>query len=135
MAIIVCSKCEIRNYLDPYSFWDYDGNFKCAGCGTVYYVKKDNGQLVDGPTEVTGAAAEKYELPGFAETLDYHGITEKGKVAPPVLARADYVGKPIPRETNIRGNLMSGRPLSPEELVGSMWEKIYEAKGLGRVRS
>ncbi len=135
MAIIVCSKCEVRNYLDPYSFWDYDGNFKCAGCDTVYYVKKDNGQLVDGPTEVTGPDAETYKLPGFAETLDYQSITEEGKVAPPVLARADYVGMPIPRETNVRGNLFSGRPLSPEELVGSMWKKIYEAKGLGRIKA
>lgn len=135
MAILVCDKCEVRNYLDPYSFWDYEGNYKCAGCDTVYYVKKVNGQLVDGPTEVTGADAETYELPGFAETLDYDPIDEEGKVAPPVLARADYVGKPIPREENVRGNLMAGRPLSPDEVVGSMWEKIYEAKGLGRVKA
>ena len=135
MAIIVCSKCEIRNYLDPYSFWDFDGNFKCAGCDTVYHVKKDNGQLVEGPTEVTGADAKTYELPGFAETLDYQGIEEAGKVAPPVLARADYVGSPIPREESVRGNLFSGRPLTPEELTGSMWTKIYEAKGLGRVKA
>ncbi|MFQ5855199.1 MAG: hypothetical protein ACE5LU_06105 [Anaerolineae bacterium] len=135
MAILVCSKCEVRNYLDPYSFWDYEGNYKCAGCDTVYYVKKDNGQLVDGPTEVTGADAETYELPGFAETLDYSPIDEAGKVAPPVLARADYVGKPIPRTESVRGNPMSGRPLSPEELVGSTAKWIYDLKNLGRVRS
>lgn len=135
MAIVSCPKCEVLNYLDPYTFWDYEGNFKCAGCDTVYHVKKENGQLLEGPTEVTGPEAETYRLPGYAETQDYQPITEAGKVAPPVLARADYVGRPIPRETNIRGNRIAARPLKPEELVGSMWKVIYEEKGIGRVKA
>ena len=49
-----CKKCETRNFLDPYSFWEYSGNFKCAGCDTLYYAEWENGQRVVDPEKARG---------------------------------------------------------------------------------
>jgi hypothetical protein len=44
------------------------------------------------------------------------------------MARADFVGKPIPIYRSIRGKPVSGGPLKPEDLVGSRPRFIIEGK-------
>ena len=29
--LLKCPKCAVKNYLDPYPFWNYKGKTKCAG--------------------------------------------------------------------------------------------------------
>ncbi len=124
--ILECSKCEILNYLDPFTFWFFDGKVKCAGCDAIWAVKIDNGLRVSGPTE---GKAPHDKLPGFAQSKDYKTkITESGKVGPPVMARADFVGKPIPITKSIRGKPVSGAPLKAEDLVGSRPRRIIEGQ-------
>jgi len=124
--MLECPKCKTINYLDPYAFWNFEGNTKCAGCDTVFYIKKRNGQLVDGPTETQG---EVDLLPGFAETPDFQPIQGPGKTRPGPRARKDFYGKPTPITRNIRGNLISGRPLRPDELIGSKPRFIVTGEG------
>ena len=124
--ILECAKCEILNYLDPFTFWFFEGKVKCAGCDTIWAVKIDNGTRVSGPTE---GKAPHDKLPGFAQSKDYKTkITESGKVGPPVMARADFVGKPIPITKSIRGKPVSGAPLKAEDLVGSRPRRIIEGQ-------
>ena len=66
--ILECAKCEILNYLDPFTFWFFDGKVKCAGCDAIWAVKIDNGTRVSGPTE---GKAPHDKLPGFAQSKDY----------------------------------------------------------------
>jgi hypothetical protein len=65
------------------------------------------------------------KLPGFAQTTDWKPITTPGKVAPAPQAREDFQGKPIPITKSIRGKAVSGKPLSTEELVGSVPKMFY----------
>ncbi len=124
--ILECAKCEILNYLDPFTFWFFEGKVKCAGCDAIWAVKIDNGLRVSGPTE---GKAPHDKLPGFAQSKDYKTkITESGKVGPPVMARADFVGKPIPITKSIRGKPVSGAPLKAEDLVGSRPRRIIEGQ-------
>ena len=119
-----CPKCGVINYLDPYTFWYFKGKVKCAGCDAVWYVEKENGQLVKGPEP---AQAPHDKLPGFAQTKDYSKtFSGAGKTSPPAMARPDFQGKPIPITKSKRGKLVAGRPLKPEELHGSVWKEIYE---------
>lgn len=111
-----CPSCKTVNYLDPYAFWNFTGNTKCAGCDTVFYIKRRNGQTLEGPNAVN---EEPDLLPGFAESPEFEPIVSEDKVRPGPKARPDFVGKPIPMTRNIRGNLVSGRPLTADELVGS----------------
>lgn len=122
--------CGVRNYLDPYSFWDYVGNVSCAGCDKVYYIEKDHGQMVVGPEP----ARDGFEVrpPGFAETIEeMEHITEPPGVAPPVWSRAGFDGTCRQLTTNIRGNLQAGKPLRSEELAGSIWQEISKANNPG----
>ncbi len=124
--ILECAKCEILNYLDPFTFWFFDGKVKCAGCDAIWAVKIDNGTRVSGPTE---GKAPHDKLPGFAQSKDHKTtLTESGKVGPPVMARADFVGKPIPITKSIRGKPVSGAPLKAEDLVGSRPRRIIEGQ-------
>lgn len=132
-SIIECG-CGVRNYLDPYTFWNYKGNVSCAGCDKAYYIEKDNGQMAVGPEGARDGEATR--PPGFAETIEgTEYITTPPKVAPPVLARAGFDGKCRQLTTNVRGNLQAGKSLKPEDLVGSIWKEIYNAKKLGNVMS
>jgi hypothetical protein len=42
------------------------------------------------------------------------------------MARADFVGKPIPITKSIRGKPVSGAPLKAEDLVGHRPRRIIE---------
>ncbi len=125
-SILTCEKCGVTNYLDPYTFWDFEGNFKCAGCGKLYFIQRVNGRTVKGPSDAKGT---DFTLPGCAEKREGNNfipMNEPGKVSPPAMASAVFLGKPKPITKNIRGNLVAGRPLKPEELKGGIWKEIYD---------
>lgn len=115
--VLTCTKCFTKNYLDPYPFWDFQGNTQCAGCGTLYAMKFVKGQLVSGPTASSG----KVDLqPGFAEDKSGAEISTVGKIRPAPQARPDpFTGKQKQITQSLRGKPVSGRPLKKEELVGS----------------
>jgi hypothetical protein len=115
--VLTCTKCSTKNFLDPYPFWNFSGNTKCAGCDALYAVKFSNGQLVSGPTPGTGKADL---LPGYAEDKSGAGITGDGKIRPAPQARPDpFSGKQKQISKSLRGKPVSGHPLKKEELVGS----------------
>ncbi len=120
-----CPKCGVKNYLDPYAFWNFKGNVKCAGCDSVWHVEIIKGHIIGEPVETSGT---DYVLPGFAETTDYKPITGAGKTRPAPRPRPDILGKPKPITHSIRGKPVSGRPLKPEELIGSRAKFIVEGR-------
>ena len=44
--LLKCPKCGVKNYLDPYPFWNYEGKTKCAGCDTLYAIESEGGHFV-----------------------------------------------------------------------------------------
>ncbi len=126
-SLIYECDCGVINYFDPFTFWNFKGKIKCAGCDAIYYMEFEEGQRVKGPDK---ADPPHDKLPGFAETKDWKAITDPDKVNPAPQARPDFQGKPIPIIRNVRGKLVSGKPLTPEELVGSRPRFIVE----GRIR-
>lgn len=113
MSMIACAKCGVKNYLDPYAFWNFDGKVKCAGCGAIYALTLEDYQLTAGPTEAEG---DWDRLPAYAETPDWEPVTGEGLVAEPPKARAVMQLRPIPMTRNVRGNLVSGKPLTADDL-------------------
>ena len=114
--IMECPKCETLNYLDPFTFWNFKGKIKCAGCDAIWAY-----ELVAGCRTGPPAAAQgpHDKMPGDAQTKDWKKITDHTKVNKGPQAREDFQGKPIPITKNKRGNPVSGAPLKPEDLVGS----------------
>lgn len=122
--VLTCPKCSTKNFLDPYPFWNFSGNTKCAGCDALYAMKFKSGQLVSGPTPATGKADL---LPGYAEDKSGAGITGDGKIRSAPQARPDpFSGKQKHIKTSLRGKPVSGAPLKKEELVGSKARFIAE---------
>ena len=127
--LLKCAKCGVKSYLDPYPFWNFKGKTKCAGCDTYYAVEIANGSAVKPPRPTTGTLKDPdLLLPGFAVTADFKPAVGEGKTRPAPRARADIYGKPKPVVRNARGRLVAGRPLKPEELVGSRARYIVEGK-------
>ena len=121
--VLTCPKCETKNFLDPYPFWNFKGNTKCAGCDALYAMKFENGQLLSGPTAATGKADL---LPGYAEDKTGAGITGD-KIRPAPQARPDpFSGKQKHVTKSLRGKPVSGSPLKKEDLVGSKARFIAE---------
>ncbi len=115
--VLTCAKCSAKNFLDPYPFWNFEGNTKCAGCDTLYAVKFVKGQQVSGPTVSSGKADL---LPGYAEDKTGAGIAGEGKIRPAPQARPDpFSGKQKQITKSLRGKPVSGAPLKKEDLVGS----------------
>jgi hypothetical protein len=122
--VLTCSKCSTKNFLDPYPFWNFSGNTKCAGCDTIYAMKFVNGQLVSGPTAASGKADL---LPGYAEDKTGAGISGNDKVRSAPQARPDpFSGKQKHITKSLRGKPMSGAPVKKEDLVGSKARFIAE---------
>jgi hypothetical protein len=117
--------CGVKNYLDPYPFWNFKGRTKCAGCDAVYAVEITGGAPVGEPKR-TKSEEGPLVLPGFADTADWKPLIGPGKTRPAPQARADVYGKPKPIVRNARGRLVSGRPLKPEDLIGSRSRYIVE---------
>jgi hypothetical protein len=124
--MLTCA-CGVKNYLDPYPFWNFTGRTKCAGCDTVYAVEIAGGTAVR-PPQPTRAETGPLVLPGFADTPDHKPLVGTGKTRPAPQARADVYGRPKPIVKNARGRLVSGRPLRAEDLVGSRARHIVEGK-------
>ncbi len=120
--IVECPKCEVINYLDPFTFWNFDGKFKCAGCDAVFAYKIVSGARQGPPVEAKGPHDK---VPGFAQTKDWKPITTPGKVAAAPQAREDFQGKPIPISKSKRGKAVSGKPLTANDLVGSVPKMFY----------
>jgi hypothetical protein len=120
--IVECPKCTVINYLDPFTFWNFDGKFKCAGCDAVFAYKLVAGVRTGPPVDAKGPHDK---LPGFAQTKDWKPITTPGKVAAAPQAREDFQGKPIPITKSKRGKAVSGAPLKAEDLVGSVPKMFY----------
>ncbi|MFQ5848587.1 MAG: hypothetical protein ACE5IQ_13065 [Candidatus Methylomirabilales bacterium] len=121
--ILECAKCSMLNYMDPFTFWNFSGKTKCAGCDAVYAVTYSNGQKMKGPDAAEG---KPDRLPGFAQTKDFKTqVTTSGKVSPPSYAR-DPENKHGPTYKNVRGNLVAAGKLSAADLVGSRARFIAE---------
>ena len=123
--LLTCPKCKTKNYLDPYPFWNFAGTTKCASCAQVYRLKIDNGTCVSGPDATEGKVDL---LPGFAEQ-GTTPISGPGLTRPAPRARKDSVCRPISIERNIRGQIISGRPLKQEELAGSRAQFMVKVAG------
>ena len=127
--IYQCTKCQARNYLDPYSFWEYKGNFKCGGCDTLYYGEWENGQRVEEPGPPRGT---DYILPGYAETEDLKPLSGSGKTSLPPYANVTFLGKPKNTTLSARGRLVACTQLTPDELEGSCWKRIVAQRKFGK---
>ena len=115
--VLTCAKCSTKNFLDPYPFWNFSGNTKCAGCDTIYAVKFSKGQLLSGPTAGSGKADL---LPGFAEDKSGAPITAEGKIRAAPQSRPDpFTGQQKQVTKSLRGKPLSGSRLKKEDLVGS----------------
>lgn len=123
--LLECPKCAMINYMDPFSFWNFVGKTKCAGCDSVYEVGYSNGQKVKGPDPAQGTPDK---LPGFAQSKDYKTqVTAAGKVSPPLYARAPDQ-KHGPTYKSVRGKLVAAGKLSGKDLEGSRPRFIIEGK-------
>jgi hypothetical protein len=123
--LLTCPNCKTKNFLDPYPFWNFKGKTKCAGCGKIWYLETATGACVKGPDPAEG---QPDLLPGFAEKPDYSPISGPGLTRPAPRARKDAVCHPIPIQKNVRGQIVSGRPLKKEELIGSRPRFIVEGR-------
>ena len=122
--LLTCPKCRTKNFLDPYPFWKFKGKTKCAGCNSIWSLETAGGRCVSEPQ---GADGQPDLLPGFAEKPDYSPLSGPGLTRPAPRARKDSVCRPIPIERNVRGQVVSGRPLKKDELVGSRPRYIAQA--------
>jgi hypothetical protein len=123
-GLVLRCECGVRNYLDPYAFFNFSGKTRCAGCGQVYLITLEGGFVTEGPSKTDG---EPDRLPGYAEAAGFEPISGPGKTAPSPKARADILGRPKPITQSIRGRPVSGRPLTRDELVGSRPRMIVES--------
>jgi len=123
-----CEKCKALLYLDPYTYWDFKGNVKCAGCDELYYIEQESGFKVVGPEPARGA---DFKLPGYAETEDLQPLSGTGKTSSPPLALPTCLGRPKNVTKNVRGNFIACTQLKPEDLVGSVWKEIYNRRKYG----
>jgi hypothetical protein len=121
--LLTCPSCRTNNFLDPYPFWNFKGNTKCAGCGKIWRLETSAGVCVAGPEAADG---KPDLLPGFAEKPDYTPISGPGLTRPAPRARPTSVCRPIPIERNVRGKIVSGHPLKKEDLIGSRPRFIQE---------
>jgi hypothetical protein len=122
-GLILRCECGVKNYLDPYAFFNFSGMTRCAGCGQVYFIALHAGYVTEGPQK---SAGEPNRLPAYAETAEFEPISGPGKTAPSPKPRADILGRPKPVTQSIRGRPVSGRPLTKDELVGSRPRMIVE---------
>lgn len=113
--LLICPSCKTKNFLDPYPFWNFKGTTKCAGCNKIWRLDISNGACVKGPDPAEGKADL---LPGFAEK-EHSPLSGEGITRSAPRARKDALCRPKPVERNVRGNVVSGRPLTKDDLVGS----------------
>ena len=54
--LLICPKCQTKNFLDPYPFWNFKGKTKCASCSTIWQIETAGGASVRAPQEASGTA-------------------------------------------------------------------------------
>ena len=113
--LLTCPNCKVKNYLDPYPFWNFKGTTQCAGCKQLWRLEIANGLCVSGPDAGSGKVDL---LPGFAER-GHEPISGEGLTRPAPRAQKTTICKPKPIERNINGKVISARPLSKKDLIGS----------------
>ena len=140
-------QCGVRNYLDHYTCWNYEGNVACAGCATVHYIKNEEGLMTAGPEQAHKVMDTRHpifaanKLPGMKYTLE--GTPEGGTEylwTPEESIRPSWTW--IPEEktesywdyySNITNKIQYwqqiGKPIDTEEIVGSIWAKFYRTMG------
>lgn len=123
-----CDSCKALNYLDPYTYWDFKGNVKCAGCDKLYYIEQEAGFKVEGPEAARGT---DYNLPGYAETEDLQSLSGDGKTSKPPQHLPVFLGRPKNVTTSKRGKPVACTQLKPEDLVGSCWKEIAKRRKFG----
>jgi hypothetical protein len=97
--LLECPKCQVINYMDPFSFWIFTGKTKCAGYAQTKDYKKEF------------VAPDKVSPPSYARPPDQkHGPTYKNVRGKPVsagkLTASDLVGS-RPRF------ILEGKPYQP----------------------
>lgn len=122
--------CAALNYLDPYTFWDYKGNVKCAGCDKLFYIEQEAGYKTVGPEAARG---DEFRLPGYAETPDLQSLSGEGKTSQPPRALPTFLGRPKNVTQSKRGILCACSALEPEDLEGSYWKEIAKKRKYGPV--
>lgn len=125
-----CDGCKALNYLDPYTYWDFKGNVKCAGCDKIYYIEQEAGFKVTGPEAARGT---DFRLPGYAETEELKPLVAKGKTSDPPQHLPIFMGRPKNVTKSKRGNFVSCTQLKPEDLDGSRWKEITKRRKYGPV--
>ena len=138
--IIWCKKevggktCNVVNYLDPYTFWNWEGKVNCAECGTVYYIHMIQGFMYKGPEERPGEKPDMSPLyadkPLEGYTAYYPGI--EGRTRPfQCLPRHIYLGKPDMVKFSIRGRPVRGwRPQPPSAGIAGSFGYKWDIQGL-----
>ncbi len=128
VGIFECPKCGARNYLENLRFWNFEGNLKCAGYDTIYYLKIANYEIVE-YRESSG----EFVLPSVAETKDFKWIWEPGKKTAYFTVLGEEPEKhtfaPIHTDKNLRGNWVSAKPVKGYAgIAGSYHWKPYWAE-------
>ena len=134
--VIWCKKevggkvCNTVNYLDPYCFWNWQGNTICAECRTVYAIHMIQGHMYKGPDEKPGEKPDKellYADKPLEGYVNYRPGTP-GKTGPfECLPRHFLLGKADMVKFSIRGRPVRGwRPQPPSAGIagsfGYKWE-------------
>lgn len=156
--IIWCKKdvdgkpCNTVNYLDPYCFWNWQGNINCANCKTVYFVHLINGHMYEGPTEKAGEKPDTHPLYADKPLEGYinFGPGTEGRTRPfECLPRHIYLGVPDMVKFSVRGRPVRGfRPQPPaggiagqypynwdiEKLAPDVYETYQQMKKDGKVK-
>ncbi len=122
--LLICPSCKVKNYLDPYPFWNFKGTTQCAGCKKIWKLDIVNGACLFGPEAASGKTDL---LPGFAEK-GHQPISGEGLTRPAPRAQKLTLCKPKPIERNINGKVISAHPLTKNDLVGSRARFMAGAK-------
>lgn len=149
--IIWCKKCDTVNYLDPYTFWNWEGKIKCAECDTVYHIHMIQGRMFRGPDE---RDEPPDTMPLYADRPNdgyvAYGPGVEGKTRPyECLPREIYLGRADMVKFSIRGHPVRGWAPQPpstgvagsatyrwdlEKLSPDVWQEYQEKLARGEVR-
>jgi hypothetical protein len=149
--VIWCKVCDTVNYLDPYTFWNWQGNVKCAECDTVYAIHMISGFMYKGPDKTD---SKDFMMPLYADKpnegyVSYTAGTEGKTRVYECLPRGVYLGRADMVKFSIRGHLVRGWSPQPpstgvagssgyfwdvERLSPEVWQEYQEKKKKGEVK-
>ncbi|MEM2934728.1 MAG: hypothetical protein QXL78_07375 [Methanocellales archaeon] len=137
---IDCRHCRTVNYIDPWYFWNWEGKIACAECGTVYYIKYENGLAAPGTPKELPKGEKPDELVLYADKplngYEFIRPGTPGKTRPYICLMRDpatYTGKARRIWKSIRGKPLRGAPqVRSDHLAGS---HFWEWKLKGKVES